>query len=232
MWIYADIFILFRYSVMYYTTPAIILSSAPYREWGRSFLLLTKEKGQVTAHAVGAARMRSKLGPKLTPYRLLSLTLVSRFADRIIGVEADETFSHLWHDCRRQGYAAWGLAVLQGALKPGVADERIFHLCLEYLRTLNDVSVMDKIFPSLRLAFAARLLDCLGYRVEREVAYNGKQGEELLHQSSRAATLIEAGQLLIPMQKALHERIGHIFSDSIGISSLLLPEQFLMSLKQ
>ena len=91
---------------------------------------------------------------------------------------------------------------------------------------------MDKIFPSLRLAFAARLLDCLGYRVEREVAYNGKQGEELLHQSSRAATLIEAGQLLIPMQKALHERIGHIFSDSIGISSLLLPEQFLMSLKQ
>ncbi len=214
---------------MYYTTPAIILSIAPYREWGRSFLLLTEQKGLVAAHAAGAARMRSKLGPKLTPYRLLTLTLSSRFADRIIGVEAHENFSHLWHDCRRQGYAAWGMAVLQGALKPGVADERIFRLCLEYLRTLNQASVMDKTFPSLRLAFAARLLDFLGYRVEREVAYNGKQGEELLHQSSHAATLIEAGRILIPVQKALHERIEEILGDIVG-QAILMPARFLTAL--
>ncbi|MEW6610920.1 MAG: recombination protein O N-terminal domain-containing protein [Patescibacteria group bacterium] len=198
---------------MYATTPAIILSSAPYREWGRSFFLLTAQKGLIHAHAIGVARMRSKLGPKLTPYHLLSLTLVSRFTDRIIGVDVIETFSNLWRDARRQGYAAWGLAAIQGSLKPGLADVRIFDLCLEYLRTLNTLSVFDKTFPSLRLAFVVKLLHFLGYRL--------KEGENAPLRSGVIpflgdGSLREVAGAMSPVQKIVHERSEEMVREIMG----------------
>lgn len=188
---------------MYYSTRAIILSSVPQGERGNLFILLTEERGLVHAQGQGVRSPRSKLGCKLTPYRLLSLNLTHRTIDRIIGVEVMEAYETIWRDARRQGYAAWAAAFLQQALKPGVRDEKIFALFHEYLQSVNDAAMPETDLPSYRLAFAVRNIECLGHSLvegkghEREAA--------VLKNASAAETLKKTSIILAPIKQFLFQ---------------------------
>jgi len=165
--------------VIYHTTRACILSTAPYGERGKRIILLSPDRGLLAVHAQGVILARSKLGGNLTPYRSLVVTLVSKVQERVIGVEVVQTYHRLWADARRQGYAAWGNEWLMKILKEGAADERIFRACETYYEVLNaEEEGSDAIaqLSSYRLAFASMIIEALGYRLDVEERKEG-QGE-------------------------------------------------------
>jgi len=211
---------------MYYTTQAIVLSSAPQGERGKLMHLLTEARGLVIAHGQGVMAPRSKLGPKLTQYRLLTLNLVGRVIDRIIGVEVLETYEILWRDPLRQGYAAWAQAIVQNVLKPGVKDVRIFEILREYLEHINDVDVKEQELPSMRLAFACRLNHFLGHALftEKIDTENGN----LLQQALSHDLLDHMALVLMPMARVVHERVEAWVAETAGVKELP-PARFLRS---
>lgn len=213
---------------MYYTTEALILSCAPQGERGRQLTLLTEERGLVVAQGQGIAPARSKLGPSLTPYRLLSVTVTTRNIERVIGVEVLETFANLWRDTRRQGYAAWACAAIQQCVKPGVADHNLFNLLLEYLRVLNDNTINDRQLPLLRLTFAIKFIHLLGYHGQ---GFHGKPLAGIADQVIGEGSLRKAPALLAQAQKKLHEQVETILKEVANTDSFL-PAQFLVSLNQ
>ncbi|OGL84712.1 hypothetical protein A3B36_01485 [Candidatus Uhrbacteria bacterium RIFCSPLOWO2_01_FULL_55_36] len=203
-----------------------MLDSSPQGERGKYMTLLTEARGLVVAQGQGVMPARSKLGGSLTPYRLLSITVATRNIERVIGVEVLETFVQLWRDAKRQGYAAWALSAIAQCVKPGAADQKLFHLTLEYLRIVNNTISSEKLFPLLRLAFAVKFIHLLGYHGSGMTTHPFM---EIADQVVRTNALRDALSLLARVQKKVHAQVELILEELSG-EKHSMPARFLMSL--
>src|ERR1035437_3304544 len=77
-----------------HTTPALVLSSQPYREADRLYSLLTRELGLIRASAQGVRKEHSKLRGSLEPISLSTVSFVKgKEFWRITSSKVDENIS-------------------------------------------------------------------------------------------------------------------------------------------
>ncbi len=147
---------------MTYSSPAILLGYRDWREYDRLYILYTKEFGKEEAVATGTRRIKSKLAPHLTPFTLVDCMFAKgRYVERLIQASALISFPRLHQDLECLAKASFCSELLDRLTKPGVKDERIYHLLLNGLAAIEQGKVFDT------SGFTVSLFDMLGFAFDR-----------------------------------------------------------------
>ena len=121
-----------------YNTEAISLKLQPFQEASGFALLLTRERGQVTALCQGIRKPRSSLASAAQPgtYFLASLAEGAR-RDILTQAQVRDYFPEIRAELPRLSAALYILDLVAGAAAPGQRDDRLFDAALEALRALK-----------------------------------------------------------------------------------------------
>jgi DNA repair protein RecO (recombination protein O) len=141
----------------------VLIRQRNYGEADRIIVLLTRERGKVSAIAKGVKRARSKLAGALQLFCHARILLAAgRSLDVITQVQPIEAFSHLSGDMARYAHASYLCELVDALTEEGAPDEGIFDLVVESLRALE--SGGDP--PTVTRGFELKLLTHLGYGPE------------------------------------------------------------------
>ncbi|MFZ6014898.1 MAG: DNA repair protein RecO [Patescibacteria group bacterium] len=149
----------------YIRDEVIVLKKMPFREYDRQYVLYGKDYGLLIAVARGSMKIQAKQAAQLEPLHFADVMIAKGKAYDHLAVAISAGKDHKLKNL--SSYAAAGAFAdfCLHLLRPGVADDRIFELWEELLRTL---SKLDAELSSLRaeLVYAAavlKFLDLLGY---------------------------------------------------------------------
>lgn len=154
----------------------IILSSTLIGDYDKRLVILTKEKGKITAFARGARKPNSPLLGVSEPFNYGVFTLMEGFdAYRFLGADIKEYFLDVKNDIDNICYATYFCDVLEYLCMEGVGDIHMLNLLYVSLKALEKKEIE---FPLLRRIFELRVLAIDG---EAMAAFScAKCGEEKL----------------------------------------------------
>lgn len=149
-------------------TPAIVLSTAPWREADRRYTALTPHEGKLEFQGRGAQKARAKLASHLAPFAVVELEIVrGARGSTVIGVERLEAFSNIARTLEHRLLVQSLLALVDRAVKPDLADEVLYLDLLEALRFIDAQQPLAAGRNALFLGgFLLRFLKRLGYDLE------------------------------------------------------------------
>ncbi|HBO99942.1 MAG: repair protein RecO protein [Candidatus Uhrbacteria bacterium GW2011_GWF2_41_16] len=154
-------------AILYHTT-GIILAKHDWREADRFYSLLTKQDGKVEMIGRGAQKTLAKLAPHLEFCAEAEFLVVrGRTYQTIAGVERVRTFPGIYSDFSKMLLAHQALALVDGGVREGQADQILYERVVHWLECLNKAPSCGPERAAFLLAgFALRLLEQLGYRPE------------------------------------------------------------------
>lgn len=130
------VFFLYNESVMRETvTDAIVLKTAPRREYDRAVTLYTERLGKVEAVAVGALRPASKFAPHLDLLNLATVRLVEKNRFTVTDALAKERFPGLRADRANHAPALAFASALRELAPPHEADPGVWDLAVRSFAT-------------------------------------------------------------------------------------------------
>ena len=134
----------------------IILGSYPVKDYDKRLVILTKERGKITAFANSARKMNSSLSGISEPFNYGVFSLYEGYdAYRFTGGDIREYFSDVKNDIEGICYGSYFCEVLEYLCVEGIGDSDILNLLYVSLKALE-----RKIIPYglIRLIFELRLL--------------------------------------------------------------------------
>jgi len=149
----------------YIRTHAIILKKKDYFDNDRQITLYTKNYGKITAIAVGARKIKSKLSGELEPFCISDIYLVQAKNTKIIGAENIRRFSAVTSSLEKIRIIGFYFHVIDTLIKDGHPDAELY----DFLKNMIEIVEEDKVGLSsalLKSFFQLRVLDMLGYRPE------------------------------------------------------------------
>ncbi|MCR4312354.1 MAG: DNA repair protein RecO, partial [Candidatus Uhrbacteria bacterium] len=149
-------------------TPAIVLTSYPWREADRRYTALTPLDGKLEFQGRGAQKPRAKLASHLEPFAVVELEIIrGARSTTVISAERGEAFRNIGEVLEHRLLAQSLLALVDHAVKPDLADEVLYLDVLEALRFLNTQPALPSGRNALFLGgFLLRFLKRLGYDIE------------------------------------------------------------------
>lgn len=149
-------------------TPAIVLTSYPWREADRRYSALTPLDGKVEFVGRGAQKPRAKLASHLEPFAVVELEIIrGARSTTVISAERLEAFPGIGMTLEHRLLMQSLLALVDRAVKPEVADEVLYDDVLEALRFMNGQQALSYGRNALFLGgFLLRFLKRLGYDIE------------------------------------------------------------------
>ncbi len=149
-------------------TPAIILTSFPWREADRRYSALTPHDGKLEFQGRGAQKPRAKLSSHLEPFAVVELEIIrGTRSTTVISAERLEAFRNIGTTLEHRLVAQTLLALVDRAVKPDLADEVLYLDVLEALRFINAQKALPFGRNVLFLGgFLLRFLKRLGYDIE------------------------------------------------------------------
>jgi DNA repair protein RecO (recombination protein O) len=119
---------------------AVVLSMRDAREWDRTYLLYTKERGLLRARAMGARKGMSKLGAHLMPFSSLRCFLIrAKWLPKIGGVEQERCYAGINTQLERS-LVGQSLNELVSLTAPeGTPDEPAFRFLCDVYAWLEQV---------------------------------------------------------------------------------------------
>ncbi len=107
----------------------IVLSSMMVSDYDKRMVILTKERGKITAFAKGARRPNSPLLGISEPFNFGKFALIEGYdAYRLVGGEVKDYFSELKNDIEGICYATYFCDVLEYLSVEGVGDSNVLNL--------------------------------------------------------------------------------------------------------
>lgn len=134
----------------------IILGSYPVKDYDKRLVILTKERGRITAFANGARKMNSSLSGISEPFNYGIFSLYEGYdAYRFTGGDIREYFSDVKNDIEGICYGSYFCEVLEYLCVEGIGDTDILNLLYVSLKALE-----RKIIPNrlIRLIFELKIL--------------------------------------------------------------------------
>jgi DNA repair protein RecO (recombination protein O) len=117
---------------------AIVLGRRDAGEYDRIASLFTKERGKVEAFVKGVKKITGKNGPFLEPFFLIEAeTVANHELDKFIKAYPLESFQYIRGDIRKMRLAGYAAYFLNICTQPGVKNEDVFNLFLNWLKFLN-----------------------------------------------------------------------------------------------
>ena len=188
-----------------YRASAVIIRQRNLGEADRVIVLLTRERGKVSAVARGVRRARSKLAGSLQLFcHGRFLLAAGRSLDVITQVQLADTFLHLREDFARLAHASYICELVDVLTEEGAPDEAVYDLVVASLRALDGGSDAATVVR----AFEVKLLTHLGYGPEvhtcvscgaevegGEVGFSAPEGGILCHRcrQSQGVAVIAPG---------------------------------------
>ena len=124
------------------TVTGIVLSVAPVNDYDRRAVLLTREKGKISAFADGARRPGSALSGTVMPFAFGEFTIYeTRSANRIRTASISNYFSELRQDVEAAWYGFYFLEVADYYGREGVDESEMIKLVYQSLRALSIKSI-------------------------------------------------------------------------------------------
>ena len=152
---------------MLYTTDAIVLRRADYRDYDRMVTLFSPDRGRIDAIARGCRRPRSALMASSEVFCAGEYTLnVTGERHSIVQCAVKDSFYELRYDYERLTHATYCLSLADAAALPDQGAPEIFMLLLKALAHFNYSGISA---PLLTAAFEMRFMPLMGYtpRMER-----------------------------------------------------------------
>jgi len=158
---------------MIYNYTGIILEKYNVGEADRIYTIYTLEAGKIKVIAKGVRKSQAKLAGHLENFTLTDLEVAkSRGLGKITGAVAENIFPRLKNNLEFLAEAFKAIKILNKLAKDEEKDERLFNLSLEYLKTMDNESIMIRtpvMAGLLTQGFIFRLFDYLGYKIEANV---------------------------------------------------------------
>lgn len=181
--------------IMEHRLTGIILSKKDIAETDRIYTIYTLEGGKVRSVAKGVRKPHAKLASSLENITLADITIVRTHGlGKITGSIVENNFSKLKCDCDALLETFSGLNMFDKLIDFENPDPQVFLLLKNYLEAVDCCSkenIVEK-FLLLRLGFAVKLLNALGYTIEVNACVScGKKisPEFLCFSSSAGGTL-------------------------------------------
>jgi DNA repair protein RecO (recombination protein O) len=141
---------------------AVVLRSVDYGEADRVVLLLSRERGKVSAFARGARASRRRFGGALEPFTLLSAEVRERAGADLLGLETvtvERGFGGIRGDLARIACAGYAAELARELVRDHEPHEDLFELLVAYLAALDAAPARP---PALR-AFELGALRATGF---------------------------------------------------------------------
>ncbi len=187
----------------------MILSSMPVGDYDKRLVLLTKERGKITAFARGARKPNSPYLGLSEPFNFGTFSLIEGFdAYRLIGGEVKEYFPDVKNDIEGICYGTYFCDVLEYLSVEGIGDVNMLNLLYISLKVLGKKKISN---PLIRRIFELKVLALDGEAMaafscvkcgKKQVSAFYLQGNGLLcdgcaRQVQRAYTLSESALYMI-----------------------------------
>lgn len=149
----------------YLRDEVIVLRKIPYREFDRRYIMYGRQNGLLIAVARGCMKIKAKQSGQLEPLTVAQVLIAKgRGYDHLAVAVRSRPELRL----QKIGALTAGGALADlylKLIKPGVADERLFELWLEYLKCLASLPEEPTALRAELLfgASSLRLMDLLGY---------------------------------------------------------------------
>lgn len=122
----------------------MILKAEPIGEYDRRVVILTKEKGKISAFAKGARRQNSKLLAATNPFSFGTFKLyVGRSSYNLVDADISNYFEGLRHDFEAAYYGMYFLEIIDYYTRENNDDKEMLKLLYQSLRAL-----MHEKFPN------------------------------------------------------------------------------------
>ncbi|EKD46911.1 MAG: hypothetical protein ACD_67C00020G0001 [uncultured bacterium] len=157
------------YYRMEYKYTGIILNKRNVGETDKICTVYTLEGGKVRSIAKGVRKSHAKLASSLENITLADVTIVrTKGLGKITGSIVENNFSALKCDCDALLETFAGLNMFDKLVDFENPDPQVFGLLKNYLETIEYccANKINEKFLLLRLGFAVKLLDALGYAIE------------------------------------------------------------------
>ena len=134
----------------------IVLFAAPHREYDRRLILLTKERGKVTAFARGARRPTSPLLGSTLPLCFGRFRVFEgRNAYTLAGAQIDCYFAPVREDLIHSGYASYMMELAEYYGMENLDASAMLNLLYISLKALENPSIPDRL---IRYVYEVRLM--------------------------------------------------------------------------
>ncbi|MDO5155224.1 MAG: DNA repair protein RecO [Eubacteriales bacterium] len=134
----------------------MVLSSTMVGDYDKRLVLLTKERGKITAFARGARKPNSPLLGISEPFNFGTFTLMEGFdAYRLLGADVKEYFLDIKNDIEGICYATYFCDVLEHLCVEGMGDINMLNLLYVTLKTLAKKEIPN---PLIRRIFELKVL--------------------------------------------------------------------------
>lgn len=134
----------------------MVLSSTVVGDYDKRIVLLTKERGKITAFARGARKPNSPYLGISEPFNFGKFTLYEGFdAYRFAGGEIKEYFSEVKNDIERVCYGTYFCDILEYISVEGIGDANVLNLLYITLKALTNPNIPNQL---IRRIFELKLL--------------------------------------------------------------------------
>jgi DNA repair protein RecO (recombination protein O) len=155
---------------MDYKYNAIILSKMDVGETDRIYTAYTQEAGKISLIAKGVKKSDAKLAGNLEPVNYVEIFVAkSKGKGKITGVIGADNFSHIKEKIAALEKVFYVFQLFDRLVTQEEKDEKIFHLLLVYLGSLDKISLEEEADPKadiLTFGFVFKLLQGLGYEFQ------------------------------------------------------------------
>lgn len=172
-----------------HTTPALVLSSQPYREADRLYSLLTRELGLIRASAQGVRKEHSKLRGSLEPISLSTVSFVKgKEFWRITSSSVEENISiKLNKDRKLLGAISRALALLEKMVQGETPHPELFDALEKLVKEAVKNRVEDT--KDFETKLVATILAHLGYLNKTDLVMPTKELIKAINHGLEASQL-------------------------------------------
>lgn len=160
----------------------LVLAQSPIGEYDRRVVILTLEKGKISAFARGAKKPNSQLSGVSQPMTFGTFTLYpGKNAYTLLSVEVENYFQELKKDLLKVAYGTYFLELATYLTRENNDERQILKLLYQSLRVLEKGTVPAKL---VRCIYEIRLLTCFGEGMQVFQCSLCGRTEELTHFSA------------------------------------------------
>ena len=147
-----------------YFCKGIILGRRPFRERDSQVFIYTDCVGYLDLVTRGTQDIKSKLAGHIEPFNQIDMMVIKgKKLDYLGAVLNRNVFSNLKNNIDKINYSGDLFKTLIQLIKPGISDEYIYNLILEYLNLINKTKLKNSSEYVSRLALL-KFISHLGYQ--------------------------------------------------------------------
>lgn len=204
----------------------MVLSSTLVGDYDKRLVILTKERGKITAFAKGARKPNSPYLGISEPFNFGTFTLMEGFdAYRLIGGEIKDYFLEVKNDIEGICYATYFCDVLEYLCVEGVGDINMLNLLYMTLKALMKENIQNRlirrVFELKVLAFdgeAMAVFSCIHCKNEKVTAFylpaNGLLCETCTKTAEKAYMLTES--TVFTLQYILSAQLDKLYTFQVS----------------